>query len=311
MNTSFDPQDWIESNNVKQSMVKKYADLEPSQRTFYIFGHNISHSLSPRLHNAGFAALGLPYHYRIHESESVDQSVEELINRQDFGGASVTFPHKLQVARLLDTISPKAAQIGAVNTIILKHTTDGRALVGDNTDWLGIKACIQQGEMLEMEKSSALILGAGGAALAACYALQVLGFKHIMLVNRTRGKAEAMASRFSNLTFHIFESLEEFCKNGDIPGVVVACVPADDLSEDKIPDDVFARMKVGVLVEMAYRPPKTGMMIVAAKFPGWRIFCGTDVLEQQAYAQFRLWTGSEPPVEVMRKSMVEATNTHL
>ncbi|GME41175.1 Shikimate-5-dehydrogenase [Neofusicoccum parvum] len=278
--------------------------MPASDREFYIFGRNISHSLSPALHNAGFRELGLPYRYSIHESEEVDQTVEELINAPSFGGASVTFPHKLQVGRLLSSLSPSAQRIGAVNTIVSTEYNGRKFLLGDNTDWSGIKACIVKSRVSDYQSSSALVVGAGGAARAACYALQTLQVPEIIVVNRTRSRAVEMAQHFANTKFRIFESLEELARSGEGDvRLIVACVPADDLTEEKIPRSLFSQKGSGVLIEMAYRPLETGMMKVVKGFPGWEVFRGTDVLEEQAYAQFELWTGERAPMSVMREAM--------
>ncbi|KAL1624268.1 hypothetical protein SLS56_007970 [Neofusicoccum ribis] len=275
-----------------------------SDREFYIFGRNISHSLSPALHNAGFQELGLPYRYSIHESEEVDQTVEELINAPSFGGASVTFPHKLQVGRLLSSLSPSAERIGAVNTIVRTESNGRKLLLGDNTDWSGIKACIVKSSVSDYQSPSALVVGAGGAARAACYALQTLQVPEIIVVNRTRSRAVEMAQHFANTKFRIFESLEELASSGEGDvRLIVACVPADDLTEEKIPRSLFSQKGSGVLIEMAYRPLETGMMKVVKCFPGWEVFRGTDVLEEQAYAQFELWTRERAPMSVMREAM--------
>ncbi|KAF7555393.1 hypothetical protein G7Z17_g2239 [Cylindrodendrum hubeiense] len=275
------------------------------EKKFFIFGHNISHSLSPALHNAGFAELGLPHHYRIHQSESVDKSVEDLISLPDFGGSSVTFPHKLQVGRLLDTLSPVAEKVGAVNTIVVREAEDGsRILFGDNTDWLGIKRCIDSASIGDVSTSAALVLGAGGAARAACYAVQSLGIEQLIIVNRTQSKAEEMAALFPEMKTAVFKTLEDACGfAGPRIRVIVACVPADDLGEDKIPAALFSGAETGALVEMAYRPQVTGMMKVAARYPGWSVFKGIDVLEEQAYAQFELWTEMPAPCLVMGNAM--------
>lgn len=259
------------------------------------------------LHGAGFKELGLPHTYQIHETEAVDESVEELIARQDFGGASVTFPHKLQIGRLLDSVSPQVEKIGAVNTVVVKHTDKGRILVGENSDWSGIKACIERGQCRDLEASPGLIIGAGGAARAACYALQVLGIKDVIVVNRTRANAEAMAVNFPDLQFQFFENLDELCRSGALHiRVIVACVLADDLGEEKIPGALFSNAQSGVLVEMAYRPPVTGLMKRAGRYAGWKVFKGTDVLQEQAFAQFSLWTERAAPVSVMRESIRKA-----
>lgn len=279
-------------------------DREPARTNkFYIFGHNISHSLSPTIHNEGFKHTGFDGHYTIYETPEVDSSIAALIADPDFGGASVTFPHKLQVASLLDSVSPAAKNIGAINTISRK---DGK-LWGDNTDWSGVKACIDSAGISGLADAPAIVLGAGGAARAACYALVELGVSKILVVNRTRANAEAMASRFPEASFDVYETLGEAVDaSRTVPArVVIGCIPADDLTEDKVPADVFGGAESGVLVEMAYRPAITGMEKAALKHPSWRIFKGVDVLREQGYAQFSIWTGKEAPKEVMSRAVEE------
>lgn len=272
-------------------------------KNFFIFGHNISHSLSPTLHNTGFRKLGLPYHYAIHETEAVDTTVEDIINRPDFSGASVTFPHKLQIGRLLDSISTSAQKVGAVNTIVVREQGSKRLLYGDNTDWVGIKRCIERNASGDLSASTALVLGAGGAARAACYAAQILGVAELFIVNRTISKAQDMASSF-DVRSRVFGTFEEAVKASSTPiRIIVACIPADDLTEEKIPAELFSGSETGTLVEMAYRPQVTGMMKVAARHPGWKICRGIDVLEEQAYEQFEMWTGQPAPMAVMRDAM--------
>ncbi|KAJ4112175.1 hypothetical protein NW768_011754 [Fusarium equiseti] len=282
------------------------------QKQFFIFGHNISHSLSPTLHNAGFKAVNLPHHYQIHESENVDQTVEQIINRPDFGGASVTFPHKLQIGKLLDSVSEQGKNIRAINTVIVHESNGKRTLHGENTDWIGIKRCILKSGTQDFASSSALVLGAGGAARAACYAIQTLGFQELIIVNRTLSKAEELSSHFSGLKTRAFSTLDEANMAGYTNiRLIVACVPADDLGEDKIPTGLFSASGDAVLVEMAYRPQVTGMMMVARRHQNWKVYRGIDVLEEQAYAQFELWTGKDAPMEVMRNAMQVKVNANI
>ncbi|KAH8664493.1 hypothetical protein BX600DRAFT_512523 [Xylariales sp. PMI_506] len=305
------------------------------QQQFYIFGHNISHSLSPALHNAGFQEISFHGRYTIHESPEVDHSVEAIIAQPDFGGASVTFPHKLHVHRLLDEITPAAQAMGAINTIIAENeppqppplprqrqqqqqqqdggkTRTHRRLVGDNTDWQGIRTCIQRAWVPEMAGSPALVWGAGGAARAACFALRSLGVREVRIVNRTRASAEAMAAQFPDLQCSIFATLHESItgvraqqqqENSPVR-IVVACVPADDVDESQIPEDLISAPSSAVLVEMAYRPPVTTLMQAAGRYPEkWTVFNGMDVLQEQGFAQFKLWTGQDAPKAVMLASM--------
>ncbi|KAI0975636.1 hypothetical protein F4678DRAFT_276192 [Xylaria arbuscula] len=272
---------------------------------FYIFGHNISHSLSPTLHNAGFQEIGFPGHYKIHESLSVDTGVVSLINQADFGGASVTFPHKLQISPHLDRVTIAGSAVGAINTIVVDRSVDGkRSLVGDNTDWAGIRTCILHVWKKGMENSPALVLGAGGAARAACYAIQSLGIRRVILVKKTRANAEKMIAHFPDLSFSYFSTLHQVTAAGVEPvRIIVGCVPVDTIDESNIPQDLFASTPSGVLVEMAYRPLVTPMMQVASRHAKWAVFNGTDVLREQAYAQFEMWTGYKAPTDIMSLAM--------
>jgi shikimate-5-dehydrogenase len=272
-------------------------------RRFYIFGNNISHSMSPTLHNAAFQELGLPHFYQIYETENVDTNVRNLMAMPNFGGASVTFPHKLQIGVLLARISRSARLIGAVNTVIVEESTKGRILVGDNTDWLGIRSCITNNWGGNPNKTTSLVIGAGGAARAAVFALQQLGINKISLVNRTFSTSERLASDFPDLEMTHFKTLGEVVFQGPLPQVIVACVPADDMTENDIPRRLFARSNSCVLVEMAYRPRVTALMKVARSFDNWKVLQGTDVLKEQAYHQFSLWTGRRAPVSVMIEAL--------
>jgi shikimate-5-dehydrogenase len=270
-------------------------------RQFYIFGNNISHSMSPTLHNAGFRELGLPHHYSIYQTENVDEEVRNIMAQPDFGGASVTFPHKLQIGRLLAGVSDSAKLIGAVNTVVVKCDELGeRKLRGDNTDWLGIKSCIEQNWIGEPEETVGLVIGAGGAARAAVFALQDLGFTRVNLVNRTISRSHQLACNFPTIKFKFFSTLKELAMtNIQLAPVIVACVPADDITQDDIPLELLRTERESILVEMAYRPRVTALMKVARNCDNWRVLQGTDVLKEQAWHQFRLWTGRHAPVSVM------------
>ncbi|EXJ78919.1 hypothetical protein A1O3_08419 [Capronia epimyces CBS 606.96] len=274
------------------------------RRNFYIFGNNISHSLSPTIHNAAFAELGLPYHYSIHETPEMDDSVREILLRPDFGGASVTYPHKRNIPHLLDSISEPATKLGAINTVIAQDTPSGRRLRGDNTDWIGILKCIQSGRLTNHK--TGIVIGAGGAARAAVYAYQNLGVQHIALVNRTKEKAGRLAADFPSLQIDIYSSAAE----APAANVIVACIPADDIQEGDIPDHIFADGP-GLVIEMAYRPPVTALMRVAKRHLAWKVLGGVDVLKEQAYAQFELWTGRRAPVLAIEEALDKALASHI
>lgn len=86
--------------------------------------------------------------------------------------------------------------------------------------------------------------------------------------------------------------------------IIVACVPADDITENDIPSTIFSDR--GVLVEMEYRLHPTALMKAARRYEGWRVLGGVDVLKEQAYAQFQLWTGRRAPESVMANALEAA-----
>ncbi|KAI5276711.1 shikimate-5-dehydrogenase [Aureobasidium subglaciale] len=286
------------------------AQNEAEGKQYYLLGFNIKGSFSPLLHNTGFKVLGLPHTYGLFEIPNVDDSVERLLQDPRLGGLSVTAPHKLEVGRYMDEISEEAKTMGSVNTIVVSTVpgTKQRKLYGDNTDWLGITRCIQGGKIdLAIEGTTAVVLGAGGAARAAVYAFVKLGIRNIVIVNRTLERAQKLIAGFPDHNIEIVDSLSRLEARSDIQAsVIVGCVPADVLRESDVPDQIFSNVKKGVLVEMAYG--RTTEMTRKAKLAGdWAIFDGIDVLQQQASGQFEAWTGKPAP----KVEMMEAVNNAL
>lgn len=302
----------------RNKTIKMSATLDtPQTKThsleYFLLGFNIKGSFSPLLHNTGFKVLGLPHVYSLFETPNVDQTVERLLQDPKVGGLSVTAPHKLEVGSYMDEISEEARTMGSVNTIIASVTpgTDQRFLYGDNTDWLGITRCIEGGKIdLGIAGTTAVVLGAGGAARAAVYAFIKLGIRKIVVVNRTRERALRLAENFPEHMIEItptLHALEDSSKNGTMKiSVVVGCLPAHVLSETDIPDWLFTDVDKGVLVEMAYGRT-TAITSKASLASNWSVFDGIDVLQQQAFGQFEAWTGKPAP----RLAMMQAVNSAL
>lgn len=200
-------------------------------RSFFLFGSPISASPSPDMHNAAFRRCGLPHQYSLCEGENPAVMAEALA-RPDFGGASVTIPHKQTVLPLLDGVSEAAEKIGAVNTVIVRTDpeTGTRHLMGDNTDWLGIlrpvKARLEACGWEEGKGGVALVVGAGGAAMGALFAMRRLGLE-VVVYNRTPSKAEELAGRFGGAAVSTLdvETLRTACGSGAVD-VVVSTIPA-------------------------------------------------------------------------------------
>ena len=275
--------------------------LLPARR-FYIFGTPIAHSMSPTLHNTAFEALGLPHTYSLFETPTVDDEIRRVIRAEEFGGASVTIPFKLDVIPLLDGLSDAARAIGAVNTIVPR---DGR-LYGENTDYLGIVAFVKGGASVGAE--TALVIGAGGTARAAVYALKTLGVPEVYVFNRTRDKAEAIAAAFDGAEGQGTTRVRAIEGLGAWPGapprVIISTVPAEATTTSALatnalhlPPTLFTA-PTGVVVDMAYKPAETPLLLLAKEAaPGWARASGIEVLLEQGFVQFETWTGRVCPRE--------------
>lgn len=276
------------------------------EKKFWLIGTPIQHSMSPTLHNTGFKALGLPFKYGLLECHMVDYAEDALLNDPDFGGCSVTIPHKLAVMKYLDKVNDSAQMIGAVNTVYVRYeeTEKGekkRCLYGENTDYLGIMRRVQP-LMLDPTNppEQGLVLGSGGTARAALYALYKMGIKDIYLWNRTTSKAHELAKAFASLcTVTVIEDLD----NAKIePGVIVSTVPAD--SGIELPEHIYGGIK-GIICDMAYKPRRTKLLQQAER-KGWFCVEGIQVLIEQGLAQFEIWTGKHAPAQRIEDQVLKA-----
>ncbi|KZO90626.1 putative ARO1-Pentafunctional AROM polypeptide [Calocera viscosa TUFC12733] len=283
----------------------------PKQR-FYLFGTPISHSMSPTIHNTAFSALGLPHRYVLMETESVDDTVRTAIMAPDFGGASVTIPHKLAIIPLLDRLSEEAQAIGAVNTIIPRKGSDGaRELWGDNTDWAAIHHMVASNlKGISPTNAKGLVIGAGGTARAALYALHRAGICAIYLFNRTQSSARILVDSFpAAYNIHVLDNLDAF-PNG-APSVIVSTVPASATTTDSsvknallLPASMFA-LPQGVVIDMAYKPSVTPLLSLARTVnSAWIAVTGLSVLLEQGYRQFETWTGRRAPRTIVEKEVM-------
>ncbi len=283
-------------------------------RKFYLFGTPISASLSPTLHNTGFRMMGLPYQYGLHETSEVDESIRAVLAQPSFGGASVTIPHKLAIMPLLDTVSPDAQLIGAVNTVIPLYLPDGRRqLHGDNTDWQAMRVLVQsrlpEGCSIN-ESTTGLVIGAGGTSRAALYTLHALGIKTIYLYNRTVANAQKLVAAFpGEYNIVVVDKLGEFPSGA--PSVIISTVPGGGCTLDEagegvyLPPSIFASPAGGVAIDMAYRPNITPLLSLARQQSAWSAVTGVEILCEQAFFQYEAWTGRRAPKAAMKKAAMQ------
>ncbi|KAG9415137.1 3-dehydroquinate dehydratase (3-dehydroquinase) [Aphanomyces cochlioides] len=262
----------------------------PQGKQFFLFGSPIQHSPSPRMHNAAFRALKLPNYYSLHETTDV-QSLLAIIHSASFGGASVTIPLKVDVVPHVTTLSPAAAAIGSVNTLVPQANG---SLLGENTDWKGIyRPIARRIEALTEAPKIALVVGGGGTSLSASYALTQLGLQ-LYVYNRTLEKAQEVAKRFGGTAISSLSDLPQV-------DVVVGTIPAT--AGFVLPDHLFRH---GLIVmDAAYKPAITPML-ASAKAHGCTCIQGYEMLVEQGLEQSRLWTGQSVDKKVL-EDQVKAT----
>ncbi|KAJ1658541.1 3-dehydroquinate dehydratase (3-dehydroquinase) [Dispira simplex] len=292
---------------------------------YYLLGTPIAHSMSPLLHNTGFRTLGLPHHYFLAETDNPG-TLLELLKRDgpSFGGASVTIPLKETVMPYLSHLTPEAKSIGAVNTVWVEPCSNGSttpSLWGDNTDWKGIVDCVTRAKesqtvsntTYDQSKTVALVLGAGGTAKAALFALYNMRFAKVYLFNRTPSRAQELKDTLPyDLNVQVVDSLTTPELVANPPQLIISTVPATNFTLD-IPASLFAGQHqtvgqtevLGIALDMAYKPYRTPLLEAAEKH-GWATVPGVEVLIDQGLHQFRRWTGLPAPAKVMRTTVLKA-----
>ncbi|HEX5468078.1 MAG TPA: shikimate dehydrogenase [Gaiellaceae bacterium] len=255
-----------------------------------LLGDPVGHSLSPRMQNAGFAALALDWAYVALpvEAERLEQAVAGLV-ALGFAGANVTIPHKTAIVAFCDELDEVAARAGSVNTLVVRD----RRVLGSSTDGPAVVG------LVEPVGARVLVLGAGGAAQAVATALGDAGAASIAVGARDGERAHALAVRLRTL----FPELEilavgEWPPDGEGATLVVNATPI----RDEAPVSPAGGQQV---VDLAYRADGSHTAFVAAARQAGceRVVDGLDVLLAQGALSFERWTGIEAPVDVMRAAL--------
>jgi shikimate dehydrogenase len=248
-----------------------------------VLGFPVGHSRSPAMMNAAFRQLGLDWRYfRLPlPPERFEEAVRALPG-SGYRGANVTIPHKLAAHALADELSDPARAIGAVNTLTFK--ADG-GIAGDNTDAGGLLDAIG-----EPVSGTALVLGAGGAARAAAWALAHAGAE-VTVWSRTSERAAELAADLG-------------VGHSERPGPSELLVNATSVglrAGDTL--DGLPLVDARVVVDLVYGADPTPVAQWAEE-RGARVVDGLEVLVRQGARSLALWTGQEPPVEVMRRAVI-------
>jgi shikimate 5-dehydrogenase len=235
---------------------------------FYIFGAAVSYSLSPVMHNAAYRARGMSHDFQIRQASSLDE-LHRVSKDPHFGGAAISQPFKVGCMPHLQASSQHAKAIGAVNTVLpLRAIGDGShqfllqqanlrnhagpvfGWYGDNTDFIGIMTCLRRNasprNVVQPSKTTGLVIGAGGMARAAIYAMIQLGCRKIFVYNRTVANGEKVANHFNSWAAALSDrgSVVDVLRSGDepwpaefkLPTLIVSCVPTHKVGSQPAAD---------------------------------------------------------------------------
>jgi len=292
--------------------------IDASTRYCAVYGHPIQHSASPAMQNAGMAALGLNWRYLAFEVRPDHlRAAIEGAREMRFIGLNLTVPHKLLAVDLVDLLDESAQAWGAVNTIRFEgrnergewqplgsfgdRTPDQIRSQGFNTDADAIARSLREDLHFELAGAKVLVLGAGGAGRVAALKLAAENVSELFLVNRTIGKAEAIAAeigqRFPKVKTSISYPRQPI-------GLVVNATSVGLRPGDELPFDrtAFSLSQTRAVYDMIYRPAETPLLN-AAKAAGCHIANGLGMLIHQGAKALELWSGQKAPITVMRKAL--------
>jgi shikimate dehydrogenase len=256
-----------------------------------VCGWPVGHSRSPRMHNAALAAAGLhDWRYQhLPLPPAVFAETVRALPALGFRGVNVTVPHKEAALALADTATAPARAIGAANTL----TFEAGTIHADNTDAPGLLAALPRSP----EGLTALVLGAGGAARAAVWALREAG-AGVLVWNRTSGRAAALATELGAAAVEkpvraeILVNCTTVGMNGVEDPFKTLCLRADDWGAGSL------------VVDMVYRRGGT-LLIRTARANGAEVVGGLEILVAQGAASFERWTGRTAPVQAMREAVAD------
>lgn len=275
------------------SKIYRYHNIDAETRIFAVIGNPIMHSFSPRIHNRGYALLGLNAVYLPFQVDEITDflTLAEMLRIE---GASVTIPLKEVVIPHLAATTDGIAATGACNTIVRQ----GKGWQGENTDVVGFLTPLKQAREHDRNRKSlsegrrATVIGAGGAARSIVYALRKAGYT-VLVLNRTLQRAKDLADAFGcRASVLDREASKSIAGYNDLIVQTTSVGMHPDLTGDPLPHYGFRGNEV--VYDIVYNPPVTRFLERARK-AGCRIIYGKEMLISQAEHQFKLFTGQNYP----------------
>lgn len=260
-----------------------------SSRRLGVLGWPVAHSRSPAIHNAAFAALGMEgwRYQRLPVPPELFEETVPALPSAGFVGANVTIPHKQVALRIADDASATAREVGAANTLIFLDSGEVRA---ENTDAPGILSALRVGVL----GKEAVVLGAGGSARAAVWALLSAGAK-VYVWNRTSRRAKELAEELGAEAVEK-PPLADLLLNCTSVGLQRSASELAALNQMQLTADQVGRYPY--VIDLVYSDAPTPLLRAAAR-AGCETVDGLEILVRQGALSFEMWTGVRPPLDVM------------
>jgi len=295
--------------------------INGSTRLVGLIGYPVKHSLSPQMHNAAFDALGLNWRYVAMEvaPSQIVQAVHGLA-ALGFRGVNVTIPHKQTVLPLLGYMSNEVKILGAANTLVFEPAVDCSGdfpwlIMGYNTDEEGFYRALIGGGYAANPDHRAIVLGAGGAARSVLSTLIRLGLKSILLLNRSKDRAEKLIHDLKSLV-NDQTTIPQLEINSLTSRVLIESVHQANLLVNTTPVGMWPEVTQSLwpettpiprhltVYDLVYNPLETRLLQQARK-SGAQTISGLDMLVHQGALAFELWTGLEAPITALRETCIK------
>lgn len=277
-----------------------------STRVAGVIGDPVEHSLSPVLHNAAFAALGIDWVYvAFHVAAGQGAQAVTAMRTLDLAGLSVTMPHKAEAAAAVDVLGPVASELRVVNTVSWSRSTTDAHLLGESTDGAGFLDALAD-EGFDPAGAPCTVLGAGGAARAVTLALAGAGASSVSVVGRRPEAADSCAALAGAVGRPVSGS--EGAREAVTGAVlVVNATPVGMQEESQLPFGLTPEWlsPSHFAADLIYAPAAPPFLSVARE-AGASGCNGLGMLIHQAARQVELWTGRPAPLEAMSAAAVGA-----
>ncbi len=272
-----------------------------------VVGTHIAHSVSPQMHNAALADLGLSREYHYDRNPMRPKDVQQLIDDIADGqitGANITAPLKEVIVPFIDRIGGDAVQTSSVNTL---YSHKGM-VVGCSTDGVGFIKSLQESR-IDIPSTRCIVIGAGGAARSICHSLLKHDVPNLFILNRNVERARDLARvlRSGGNASVVSGRLEEFPNYVRHSDMVINCTPLGmrGVYENESPVTDSELMNGLSVMDLNYNPPRTKLLAMAED-EGCRTINGVMMLVHQGAESLRIWTGREPSIGVMRAAALAA-----